>query len=58
MGKNDFRHGSTGNIGFWLGFIGKMGFWPLVLRKKNMKKEWRFWVWHVVGLWRFRGVAS
>ena len=58
MGKNDFQHGSIGNIGFWLGFIGKMGFWPWVLGKKNMKKVWRFWVWHVMGLWRFRGVAS
>ena len=26
MGKNDFRHGFIGNIGFWLGFMGKMGF--------------------------------
>ena len=54
MGKNDFWHESTGNIGFWLGFMGKMGLWPWVLGKKNMKKIWRFWVWHV----RFQGVAS
>ena len=40
MGKNDFRHGSTGNIGFWVGVIGKLGFWRLVLWKKNMKIVW------------------
>ena len=38
MRKNDFRHGSTRNIGFWLGFMGKMGFLPWILGKKNMKK--------------------
>ena len=39
MGKNDFRHGSTGNIGFWLGIMGKMGFWPMGFREEEHEKS-------------------
>ena len=38
MGKNDFRHGFVGTMGFWPRSMWKMGFWPWVLGKKNKKK--------------------